>query len=232
MSLFLDLLISDILTSPEDSLNESFLLSLPNWAMRWCQDVQLPSCHCHCHFPSCSSRCSRFLSFELAFPWSTSHFWYLYLGFYFSRLTHLHSVLLVTSRSLLTYNRASLVAQLVKDPPAMWETWVRPLGWEDPLKKGKVTHSSILAWRIPWTVWSLGSQRVGQLGNFHFHFSLTCNMQCKCFHCGPFRHCDLLTISHYWAKQVLFFPLISSYFFSYPWIFYLLYFHVSCGGKG
>ena len=45
---------------------------------------------------------------------------------------------------------ASLVAQLVKNPPAMWETWVRSLGWEDPLGKGKATHSSILAWRIPW----------------------------------------------------------------------------------
>ena len=41
---------------------------------------------------------------------------------------------------------------LVKNPPAMWETWVRSLGWEDPLEKGKATHSSILAWRIPWTV--------------------------------------------------------------------------------
>ena len=47
---------------------------------------------------------------------------------------------------------ASLVAQMVKNPPAMWETWVQPLGWEDPLEKGKATHSSILAWRIPWTV--------------------------------------------------------------------------------
>ena len=48
--------------------------------------------------------------------------------------------------------RASLVAQLVKNLPAMWETWVQSLGWEDPLRKGKATHSSILAWRIPWTV--------------------------------------------------------------------------------
>ena len=45
--------------------------------------------------------------------------------------------------------RASLIAQLVKNPPAMWETWVRSLGWEDPLEKGKDIHSSILAWRIP-----------------------------------------------------------------------------------
>ena len=52
----------------------------------------------------------------------------------------------------LQYSWASLVAQLVKNPPAVWETWVRSLGWEDPLEKGKATHSSILAWRIPWTL--------------------------------------------------------------------------------
>ena len=60
----------------------------------------------------------------------------------------------------LQHSWASLVAQLVKNPPAMWETWVLFLGWEDPLEKGKATHSSILAWRIPWTK-SMGSQRVG-----------------------------------------------------------------------
>ena len=53
---------------------------------------------------------------------------------------------------LLQYFWASLVAQLVKNLPAVQETWVRSLGWEDPLEKGKATHSSILAWRIPWTV--------------------------------------------------------------------------------
>ena len=47
---------------------------------------------------------------------------------------------------------ASLIAQLVKNPPAMRETLVLSLVWEDPLEKGKATHSSILAWRIPWTV--------------------------------------------------------------------------------
>ena len=52
----------------------------------------------------------------------------------------------------LQYSWASLVAQLVKNPPAMQETWVPSLGWEDPLEKGKATHSNILAWRIPWTV--------------------------------------------------------------------------------
>ena len=47
---------------------------------------------------------------------------------------------------------ASLVAQLVKNPPAKRETWVRSVGWEDSLQKGKANHSSILAWRIPWIV--------------------------------------------------------------------------------
>ena len=49
---------------------------------------------------------------------------------------------------------ASLLAQLVKNPPAKWETWVPSLGWEDPLEKRKTTHSSSLAWRIPRTVYS------------------------------------------------------------------------------
>ena len=59
----------------------------------------------------------------------------------------------------------SLVGQLVKNPPAMQETWVESLSWEDPLQKGIATHSSILAWKIPWTeepgsLQSVGSQRV------------------------------------------------------------------------
>ena len=61
----------------------------------------------------------------------------------------------------LQYSWASLVAQLVKNPPAMWETWVWSLDGEEPLEKEKATHSSILAWRIPWTVQSMGSQEVG-----------------------------------------------------------------------
>ena len=54
----------------------------------------------------------------------------------------------------LQYSWAFPVAQLVKNLPAMWETWVRSLGWEDPLEKGKATHSSTLAWRIPRTMYS------------------------------------------------------------------------------
>ena len=49
----------------------------------------------------------------------------------------------------LQYSWASLVAQLVKNLPAMWETWVRSLGWDNPLEKEKATHFSILAWKIP-----------------------------------------------------------------------------------
>ena len=70
----------------------------------------------------------------------------------------------------LSFPWASLVAQLVKNLPAMRETWVQSLGWEDPLEKGKATHSSILAWRIPWTVYSMGSQK-SQTRLLDFHFS-------------------------------------------------------------
>ena len=59
------------------------------------------------------------------------------------------------------------MSQVVKNPPAMQETWVRSLSWDEPLEKGMATHSSILAWRIPWTeepggLQSTGSQRVRQ----------------------------------------------------------------------
>ena len=56
---------------------------------------------------------------------------------------------------------ASLVAQMVKNPLTMWEIWVRSLGWEDPLEEEMATHSSVLAWRIPWTEESGGPQSMG-----------------------------------------------------------------------
>ena len=61
----------------------------------------------------------------------------------------------------LQYSWASLVTQLVKNLPAMWETWVQSLGWEDPLAKGKATHSSILACRL--------AKSQIRLSDFHFH---------------------------------------------------------------
>ena len=79
---------------------------------------------------------------------------------------------------------------MVKNLPAMQETWVRSLVWEDPLEKGKATHSSILAWRIPWTTVH-GAQRVGHnQGTFTFllkifiygcaESSLPCRLFCSC----------------------------------------------------
>ena len=72
----------------------------------------------------------------------------------------------------------SLVAQRVQSLPAMWETWVRSLGWEDPLEKEMATHSSTLAWKIPWTeepggLQSMGSQRVGHDWATSLSFSLS-----------------------------------------------------------
>ena len=61
----------------------------------------------------------------------------------------------------LQYSWASLVAQLVKNLPIMWETCVGSLGWEDPLEEGMVTHSSILAWSISWTEEPGGLQSIG-----------------------------------------------------------------------
>ena len=68
------------------------------------------------------------------------------------------------------------VAQMVKNPPAMWETWVPSLGWEDPLEKEMATHSSTLAWKIPWTeepcrLQSMGSQRVRHDWATSLHFT-------------------------------------------------------------
>ena len=71
---------------------------------------------------------------------------------------------------------ASLVAQMVRCLPAVWETWVQSLGWEDPLEKEMATHCSILAWKIPWTedpvgLQSMGSQSRTRLSNFTFFLS-------------------------------------------------------------
>ena len=53
------------------------------------------------------------------------------------------------------------LSQMVRNPPAMWDTWVQSLGWEDPLRKGKAIHYSILAWRMPWGY---------KESDIHFHF--------------------------------------------------------------
>ena len=60
-----------------------------------------------------------------------------------------YTVCLPTTQDMQDQSKASLVAQMVKNAPTMWETWVQSLGWEDPLEEGLETHSIILAWRIP-----------------------------------------------------------------------------------
>ena len=64
------------------------------------------------------------------------------------------------------------MAQLVKNPPARWETWVPSLGLEDPLEKGRATHSSVLSWRIPRTVVHGVTKSQTGLSDFHFFTSL------------------------------------------------------------
>ena len=83
-------------------------------------------------------------------------------------------------------------SQTVKCLPTVLETWVRALGWEDPLEKEMETHSSTLAWKIPWTeepgrLQSMGSQESDTTERLHFHFSLSCigegygnPLQCSC----------------------------------------------------
>ena len=116
-----------------------------------------------------NTSCLRKMKGPFLHPVSTLHF--LLSLFFFKCLSNIHdyvSLKLFNSGWLeptrwdwnpsfsrantLTTSWASLVAQLVKNPPAMRETWVLSLGWEDPLEKGTATHSSILAWRIRWTV--------------------------------------------------------------------------------
>ena len=83
----------------------------------------------------------------------------------------------ITTRAWLPFylSWASLVARLVKNPPAVQETWVQSLGREDPLEKGKATHSSILAWRIPWTVYSpWGHKESDTTEQLSLHFNFTC----------------------------------------------------------
>ena len=73
---------------------------------------------------------------------------YIQVSWFYSVLLALHNHTQKNGHLLSTHR----MAQLLKSPPAMLETWVRSLDWKDPLEKGKATHSSILAWRIPWTV--------------------------------------------------------------------------------
>ena len=110
--------------------------------------------------------CSRFWEcspLPLFSAWWNSS-WFLKTIFWKASLTPPHTTELINLPQA-HYLRASLVAQMVKNLPAMQETWAWSLGQENPLEKGMATHSSILAWRIPWTeepgsLQSMGLQRV------------------------------------------------------------------------
>ena len=88
--------------------------------------------------------------------------------------------------------RASLVAQLVKNPPAMQETWFWSLGWKDHLEKGKATHSSLLTWRIP--VHGVEKSQT-QLSDFHFHFCFSNSF--------PYREANPLHLPHLKVKALV-----------------------------
>ena len=89
---------------------------------------------------------------------------------------------------LLQHSWASPVAQLVKNLPALWETWVQSLSWEDPLEKGKATHSSILAWRIRWTI----LHGVAKSQGFSLHFTFTMKSLCCCCYYSVAKLCPTL----------------------------------------
>ena len=95
---------------------------------------------------------------------------------------------------------ASLVARRVKNLPAVQETWVQSLSWEDPLEKGMTTHSSILAWRIPWTeepggLQSMGLQGQTRLSDFHFPHVQSTNSATLLYPQNISRRWPLLTTS-------------------------------------
>ena len=106
---------------------------------------------------------------------------------------------------------ASLVAQMVKNLPAMQETWVWSLDWEDPMEEGLATHSSILAWRIPWTeepggLQSVGWQRAGHnwVTNTHTHTHTHTQILTVQYRGGLLKH-KMLTHKHTWICLKWFF---------------------------
>ena len=123
--------------------------------------------HAHYPQPSTSHYC-------VPYPFPSESFLSCKLGFYYSQSCHILSPFCVFAITMpLPLIRASLVAQTVKCLPTMQETQVRSLGQGDPLETEMATHSSILAWKVPWSgrLQSMGSQRVGQDWATSLHFT-------------------------------------------------------------
>ena len=106
-----------------------------------------------CSGVSSSLRPHRLEPIRLLCPWGFSILMQCFFFKVFIEVYSIYSVVLASgvqqSGSYIFFLEASLVAHMGKDPPAMRETWVRSLGWEEPLEEGMATHSSILAWKIP-----------------------------------------------------------------------------------
>ena len=76
----------------------------------------------------------------------------------------------VTSKVVLLVSGTAWMPAMLTPMPVMWETWLRSLGWEDPLEKGTATHSSLLAWRIPWTVYPRGHKGLDMTERLSLYF--------------------------------------------------------------
>ena len=146
------------------------------YAITWSLCLSFPiSVWLYLPFSGCKERCrvgcvsspsSELRTFLLCLGSSANRMQYCF----FKSRVHKHQwqmflPLLLATKSFWKSSWTSLVAQMVKRLPTMWETWVQSLGWEDLLEKETATHSSILAWKIPWTeehgrLQSMGSQRV------------------------------------------------------------------------
>ena len=128
------------------------------------EESQLPPAHWKTlHYQQVSLNQTPFILFPL--------FWVMKCSLFSSRISFL------LHPTLSCANCAGFRGQSLKRLPAMWETWVRSLGWQDPLQKEMAAHSSILAWRIPWMeepggIQSTGSQRVGHNWATSLHFQM------------------------------------------------------------
>ena len=134
-----------------DPMNCSMQSLCPSQIPRACSNSCPSSRWCHPTISSSvisSSSCLQFFSASASFPMSQ----FFTSGGQSIAASALASVLPMNIQDWFPLGWASLVAQLVKNPPTTRETWVQSLSWEDCLEKGTATHSSFLAWRIPWTV--------------------------------------------------------------------------------
>ena len=139
-------------------------------------------------------RCTYYVLSTLIYPFIplTNTYW-------LSQIHYVPDLVLSTGYTMVSVTvKASLVAQMVRNLPAMQEVWVHSLGWEEPLEKGMAIRSDILAWRIPWTEETGGLQSIGLLRVWRLTLSIS-NKQgkyclivycIKCYEGREFGHCE------------------------------------------